>query len=221
MILSAVNPLTILWSILVLFVLAFVFGIVLAVLGKKLAVHEDERIRQVRDKLSGANCGGCGYAGCDAFAKAIVEGKADINACCATSADNKKLIAQIMGTSVSAEDTKIVVACCGGNNAQDKYEYMGYGDCKSMELLGGGRKQCKWGCLGMGSCVDACPYGAIQVGMDGYAEVDRTKCIRCGRCVSTCPKKLVRRIPADAKCTWLAPIVKRARKCARYARAAV
>ena len=76
MILSAVNPLTILWSILVLFVLALVFGIVLAVLGKKLAVHEDERIRQVRDKLSGANCGGCGYAGCDAFARAIVEGKA-------------------------------------------------------------------------------------------------------------------------------------------------
>lgn len=199
MILSAVNPLTILWSILVLFVLALVFGIVLAVLGKKLAVHEDERIRQVRDKLSGANCGGCGYAGCDAFARAIVEGKADINACCATSADNKKLIAKIMGTSVSAEDTKIVVACNGGNNAQDKYEYMGYGDCKSMELLCGGRKQCKWGCLGMGSCVDACPYGAIQVGMDGYAEVDRTKCIRCGRCVSTCPKNLVKRIPADAK----------------------
>lgn len=66
---AAVNPLTILYSTLVLLVLALVFGVTLAVLGKKLAVHEDERIKQVREKLSGANCGGCGYAGCDAFAK--------------------------------------------------------------------------------------------------------------------------------------------------------
>lgn len=86
---SVVNPMTILYSTLVLLVLALVFGVTLAVLGKKLAVHEDERIKQVREKLSGANCGGCGYAGCDAFAKAVVEGKADINACSATSAETK------------------------------------------------------------------------------------------------------------------------------------
>lgn len=196
---SAVNPMTILWSVVILFVLALVFGVVLAVLGKKLAVHEDERIGQVREKLSGANCGGCGYAGCDAFAKAVVEGKADVNACSATSAENKKLIGEIIGASVSAQDTIIVVACNGGHNAQDKYEYMGYGDCRSMELLGGGRKICKWGCLGMGSCTDACPTGAVQVGMKGYAEIDEEKCIKCGRCVTACPKKLTRRIPASAK----------------------
>ena len=57
---SAVNPMTILYSTLVLLVLALVFGVTLAVLGKKLAVHEDERIKRVREKLSGANCGGCG-----------------------------------------------------------------------------------------------------------------------------------------------------------------
>ena len=106
---SAVNPMTILYSTLVLLVLALVFGVTLAVLGKKLAVHEDERIKQVREKLSGANCGGCGYAGCDAFAKAVVEGKADINACSATSAENKKAIADIMGQSIDAEETMIVV----------------------------------------------------------------------------------------------------------------
>ena len=189
---SAVNPMTILYSTLVLLVLALVFGVTLAVLGKKLAVHEDERIKQVREKLSGANCGGCGYAGCDAFAKAVVEGKADINACSATSAENKKAIADIMGQSIDAEETMIVVACRGGKNAADKYEYMGYGNCRSMELLGGGRKQCKWGCLGMGSCVDSCPFSAMQVGEDGYAQVDREKCVACGRCI-------VKRIPATAK----------------------
>lgn len=195
----SVEPMTILWSTLVLLVLALVFGITLAVLGKKFAVAEDERVSQVRDKLSGANCGGCGYAGCDAFAKAVVEGKADINACSATSAENKKLIADIMGQSIDAQETIIVVACRGGKNAADKYEYMGYGNCQSMELLGGGRKQCKWGCLGMGSCVDACPYMAIQVGQDGYAVVNREKCVKCGRCVSICPKGIVKRVPATAK----------------------
>ena len=88
--LCAVNPMTILWSTIVLLVLALVFGLVLAFCGKKLAVKEDERIAKVRSKLSGANCGGCGYAGCDAFAKAVVEGKADVNLCNATSAENKK-----------------------------------------------------------------------------------------------------------------------------------
>lgn len=195
----AVDPMTILYSVLVLLVLAIVFGIMLAVLGKRLAVKEDERIGQVREHLSGANCGGCGFAGCDAFAKAIVEGKADINACSATSAENKKIIGDIMGKSIDAEDTMIVVACRGGNNAVDKYEYMGYGDCKSMELLGGGRKQCKWGCLGMGTCVDSCPHGAMEIGPDGYAVVNQEKCIACGRCITACPKKLVKRIPADAK----------------------
>ncbi len=196
---ATIDPMTILWSVLILFGLAAVFGVLLAICGKKFAVEEDERIGQVREKLSGANCGGCGYAGCDAFAKAIVEGKADINACAATSAENKKAIGEIMGVSVSADETKIVVACRGGNNAVDKYEYMGYGDCRSMELLGGGRKLCKWGCLGMGSCTDACPEHAIDVRDGGHAVVDRTKCIACGKCIQACPKKLVKRIPKSAK----------------------
>lgn len=199
LILASVNPLTILWSVLVLLALASVFGLTLAILGKKLAVKEDERIQQVRSHLSGANCGGCGYAGCDAFAKAVVEGNADINACSATSTENKQKIAEIMGKSIDANETKIVIACMGGNNAVDKYEYMGYGNCESMELLGGGRKQCKWGCLGMGTCVDTCPFSAMQVGQGGYAEVDREKCVACGRCITACPKKIIKRVPKTAK----------------------
>lgn len=199
MMIASVNPITILWSTIVLAVLAIVFGILLAVLGKKLAVREDERIGQVRNYLSGANCGGCGYAGCDAFAKAVVEGKADVNACSATSADNKKLIGDIMGISVNAEETKIVIACNGGKSAVDKYEYMGYGDCRSMELLGGGRKQCKWGCLGMGTCTSVCPENAVNVDDSGHAKIDRKKCIACGKCLTLCPKGIIKRVPAKAE----------------------
>lgn len=196
---AGVNPMTILYSALVLFVFAIVIGLLLAFVGTKLAKKEDERVIAVREKLSGANCGGCGFAGCDAFAAAVVEGKADINSCSATSAANKKAIAEILGTNVSAEETRIVVACKGGNQAEDKYEYMGYGNCRSMELLGGGRKKCSWGCLGMGSCTDICPKHAIEVGMDGYAVVDDSKCITCGKCVLTCPKGIIKRIPKKAK----------------------
>lgn len=195
----AVNPITILWSTVILVVLGGVFGVLLAFLGRKLAVHEDERVSRVRKYLSGANCGGCGYAGCDAFAKAVVEGKASINDCSATSAENKKHIGEIIGVEVDAEDTQIVVACCGGHNAKDKYEYMGYGDCRSMELLGGGRKQCKWGCLGMGSCSSVCPQNAITVDDSGRAVVDRKKCTACGKCVSNCPKGIIVRIPQKAE----------------------
>lgn len=199
MFIAAVNPMTILYSVLILLGLALVFGILLAVLGKKLAVVEDERIGEVKKHLSGANCGACGYAGCDAFAKAIVEEGVDVSLCNGAGAKAKEAIGDIMGVAISAEDSVIVVACAGGNNAADKYEYMGYGNCVSMELLGGGRKLCKWGCLGMGSCTDICPVHAIKVRDSGYAEVDMGRCMGCGKCVSVCPKRIVKRIPAKAK----------------------
>ncbi|HKL94613.1 MAG TPA: RnfABCDGE type electron transport complex subunit B, partial [Clostridia bacterium] len=194
-----VNPMTILYSVLVLLVFAAIFGTLLAVLGKKLAVKQDDRIGKVKEKLSGANCGVCGYAGCEAFAKALVEGTADINKCKATAAANKQAIAEIIGVKVDSEQTVPVVCCVGGNDAVDKYDYMGYGNCRSMELLAGGRKQCNWGCLGMGSCTDVCPEQAIEVGESGYAVISHDKCIGCGLCVETCPKGIIKRVPVDAK----------------------
>lgn len=183
---------------LILLVLAMLFAIALAYLGKKLAVSRDERIDRVRDCLSGANCGACGYAGCDGFATALVEGKAELSSCNATSKEKKEEIAEILGLTDTGEATKVVVCCHGGQDAKDKYDYVGYGDCRSMELLAGGRKQCAWGCLGTGSCVDACQHHAVTVKQKGYSEVSLSKCISCGRCISVCPKKIIKRIPASA-----------------------
>lgn len=148
--LAASKALQVFIPALILLVLAMLFAIALAYLGKKLAVSRDERIDQVRDCLSGANCGACGYAGCDGFATALVEGKAELSSCNATSKEKKEEIAEILGLTDTGEATKVVVCCHGGQDAKDKYDYVGYGDCRSMELLAGGRKQCAWGCLGNG-----------------------------------------------------------------------
>lgn len=196
--LAASKALQVFIPALILLVLAMLFAIALAYLGKKLAVSRDERIDQVRDCLSGANCGACGYAGCDGFATALVEGKAELSSCNATSKEKKEEIAEILGLTDTGEATKVVVCCHGGQDAKDKYDYVGYGDCRSMELLAGGRKQCAWGCLGTGSCVDACQHHAVTVKQEGYSEVSLSKCISCGKCISVCPKKIIKRIPASA-----------------------
>lgn len=196
--LAASKALQVFIPALILLVLAMLFAIALAYLGKKLAVSRDERIDQVRDCLSGANCGACGYAGCDGFATALVEGKAELSSCNATSKEKKEEIAEILGLTDTGEATKVVVCCHGGQDAKDKYDYVGYGDCRSMELLAGGRKQCAWGCLGTGSCVDVCQHHAVTVKQKGYSEVSLSKCISCGRCISVCPKKIIKRIPASA-----------------------
>lgn len=179
--------------------LAIVFAAMLAYLAKKLHVDRDPRIDAVKAMLSGANCGACGEAGCDAYAKGLVEGKCTLAMCPSTSSDSKDKIAEILGCTNDGEETIVKVFCCGGNSCLDKYDYQGYGDCKSMELLASGRKACTVGCMGMGSCVDSCHYHAIEVNAQGFAEVNNAKCINCGACIEACPKNLIKRIPKSAK----------------------
>ena len=65
------NP--IVFAIVVVVVLGLAGGVILVLASKFMAVYEDPRIAQVAECLAGANCGGCGYAGCADYAKAIVE----------------------------------------------------------------------------------------------------------------------------------------------------
>lgn len=187
----------VLYSILVLLGLALLFSILLAYLGSKLAVPIDEKQQYITSLLTGANCGGCGYAGCSDFAKALCEGKADVSDCSSTPRVKKALIADCLGTAASGGDIKFVVACCGGNNCADKYDYQGYGDCQSMNLLAGGKKACPVGCMGTGSCTKVCPTGAVDITDGGCAKIG-DNCQLCGLCKKACPKGLIVEIPADA-----------------------
>ena len=130
--------------VLIVAALAALFAFCLSFLGDKLAVERDPRIDDIERNLSGANCGGCGYAGCSQFAEALFKGEADLSRCNPTPPENKKNIAKILGMSAfESEATVAVVHCAGGNRAADKYDYQGFGDCQSAEILAGGSKACE------------------------------------------------------------------------------
>ncbi len=190
---------TVLIPVLIFAGLGLFFGVVLAIASKVFAVKTDERIPKIVDALPGANCGGCGFSGCSALAENIVAGKAGCNACAAGGDEVAAKIAAIMG--VPAEKSvrrHAQVMCSGGaGTAKLRYLYEGANDCLSASRLVGGDKMCPFGCIGLGSCVSACKFGAISV-ETGVAKVDPEKCTACGACAAKCPKKIIRVIPADA-----------------------
>ena len=191
---------TILYAVLVLGVLGGVFGLVLAVASKVFEVKKDPRFDEVYHSLPGANCGGCGFAGCEACAEAIIAGKAPVNACPVCSGAQTTNIAAIMGVEVTAAERRVAfVRCAGGRRANRKYDYVGIPDCAAaLKISGNGPLECAYGCLGFGSCVKACAFGALHINEYGVAEVDRSKCTDCRRCQAACPRGLIVDIPFAA-----------------------
>lgn len=168
-------------------------GVFLGVSGEKFRVEVDERENLVREQLPGNNCGGCGYAGCDACAKAIVEGKAKVNACAGCSDENVAVISSIMGVEAEAAQKRVAYAKCSGtcDKAKNNYTYIGVEDCKiAAQMQGGGPKTCTYGCLGFGNCKKVCPCDAITI-VNGVPVVDENKCIGCGSCVLACPRQVM------------------------------
>ena len=192
---------TVVYAVGVLAVLGCVFGLVLAIASKVFEVETDPRLSLIQECLPGANCGGCGYPGCSACAQAIVDGKAPVNACPGNSGENTERIAAIMGVEVASAERRVAfVRCAGGNRATKKFDkYVGIHDCvAAMKLAGNGNLDCAYGCLGEGSCVQACKFDAIHINDNGVAEVDRDKCTNCGMCIAACPRKVITSIPYAA-----------------------
>lgn len=191
---------SILIPVLIFIGLGIAMGALLAVASKVFAVQKNETMEKIVACLPGANCGGCGYSGCAALAEAIVEGKADVTKCSVGGAETASAIAEIMGVEAGTSVKMRAQVMCSGTAeyAKKKYIYAGVADCVAAEKIGGGDKLCKNGCIGLGTCVKACPFGAISV-QQGVAVVDYTKCRGCGVCVSACPKKIIQLIPFDSK----------------------
>ncbi len=178
--------------------LGILFGIVLGFVGKKFAVKVDERVQAVRDAVAGANCGACGYAGCDAFAEAVVKGEADPNGCTPGGAKTAKEIAAIMGVDAKSAEPMVARVRCQGTceNVTPRYEYSGIPSCRAASSMSGGPSACEFGCVGLGDCVARCPFDAIKI-EDGVAVIDEDKCTGCGVCVDTCPRSIINLLPRD------------------------
>lgn len=187
-------------SILIAFAVVASIGLICAVLlalaSHFLSVEEDHTQHEIRECLPGANCGACGYAGCDEYAKAVAAGEAKTNLCIPGADATAAEIAAILGT--KAEDVIEMIAhvrCNGTCDATSTFaNYEGVKSCAAASMIYGGPNVCKYGCLGCGDCAAVCPNDAVCI-VDGVARINSKKCVGCGLCAKECPKGIIEIIP--------------------------
>lgn len=163
--------------------------------ASKFHVEENPLRGEVLEALPGANCGGCGFAGCGGFADKLVKSDSldDLN-CPAGGAETMSRIAAILGKEAVAAKPNIAVVRCNGScdNRKRTNIYNGVKSCKIESRLYGGETACSYGCLGYGDCVVVCPFDAIHMNPETrLPEVNEDKCTACGKCVKACPKLLI------------------------------
>jgi len=193
--------LKILYAFLSVTILGGLLGVGLAFAAKLLAVKKDERVELVESVLPGLNCGACGYPGCSGYAAGIVKEEAPLTLCSPGGAEVAKKIAEIMGQTVEVSTEKMVAQVhCRGTRDTSKtaFNYKGIADCNAMMILYSGDKECKYGCLQGGSCIDVCPVDAIGRDDLNRIWVDKDICISCGKCIDVCPTHVMKWVPYDA-----------------------
>lgn len=180
--------------------ISLVIGIVLGIAEKVFHVEVDEKEVAIREALPGSNCGGCGYAGCDAMAEAIAKGEAPVSGCPVGGKPVAEKIAGILGQEVGDMQRMVAYVKCDGNSDKRAidYNYIGIDSCTYASMMPGSSPySCKFGCLGFGTCAKVCPQRAIRI-INKKAVVDEELCIACGKCIKACPHSLIELVPADS-----------------------
>lgn len=188
-------------SILLLGVIGLIAALLLYIAAKRFAVKEDPRIAEVEEILPGANCGACGYSGCAAFARACCSASSlEGMKCTSLSAEGMCHIADIVGLAPSISTRKVAVIRCQ-NFCDDRppvNHYDGVNSCAIEHSLYQGEADCIYGCLALGDCVKACPFGAMTITPgQSLPQIDYEKCTGCGKCFEACPRQLPKIVEAE------------------------
>ena len=194
------EPMTIVIAVAVVAVIGLLCAVMLTIASKFMAVEVDERIPLVRECLPGANCGACGFAGCDGYAAALVEDPdLSVSLCVPGGAAASASIGKVLGREAGEVAKQVAEVRCSGTceATSVKMDYKGLESCAAAKLLFGGTGKCVYGCIGLGDCAQVCPVGAIHIN-GGLARVDASVCIGCGLCAKTCPNHVIAIRPADA-----------------------
>ena len=181
--------------------LGLLFGVGLAVASRIFFVKRDPRVEEVEGVLPGVNCGACGAPGCSGFAEGVVGGKYPANGCTVGGIAVAAEVSKIMGAEAGEFISKLAVVRCRGDrdNCTERALYQGLMDCKAATLIDNGAKGCEYGCLGLGTCVNACPFDAIQMDDNGLPVVNEALCVGCGECVRVCPRGIMAMMPWNQK----------------------
>jgi len=196
--------------------LGLIFGALLALAARIFEVKVDPKITEIRAALPGANCGACGFAGCDGLAVSMAAGTSKADACPVGGEATASSVASILGVELTNTVAFTARVACGGlaGCTRQKYQYEGMNSCTAATALHNGPKACAFGCLGFGDCVAACPFGAITI-VDGVAKIVEANCKSCEKCVAACPKKLISMVPkgknylVNCRSTQKGPVVKK------------
>jgi len=187
-------------SAIVLATLAGAFGILLAVADRFLRVHVDPRQAEIEEALPGVNCGSCGFPGCAGYAEALARGEAAANQCTPGGPEVAQLVAEIMGLEVADFVPKVAVVKCQGacEFTGSRFRYVGEFDCRAAAATQYGQAACPYGCLGLGTCVRACPFDAMVLdAATGLPRVLEERCMACGTCAGVCPKNIIEILPKE------------------------
>ena len=186
---------TLIFTIITLCVIGVVAAVILYFVAQKFKVEEDPRIDEVEKLLPGANCGGCGFAGCRAMSEALVTRDNIASLYCPVAGGEVMTsIANFLGKTAPEKAPQVATLLCGGTcQKRPKINhYDGALSCAVVNTFYIGETGCAFGCIGYGDCVQACKFGAMALNPEtGLVEIDPDKCTACGACVKTCPKGLI------------------------------
>lgn len=186
---------------LILGALGFVSALVLSIASKVFYVYVDPRVELVEDSLAGANCGGCGFPGCNAAANAVVAGKAPVGVCVVGGPESAEAVGEIMGLPVEYHEVEFAERGCRGGRFFDPllFDYIGVQDCRAAFMIAGGPSNCEYACLGFGTCARNCPFDAITMSERNLPQIDYSRCTGCGTCERLCPKHVIRLVSESKK----------------------